>query len=179
MSCRSHFFYILDSDYLSVGTKMLSVMSRMTMLWGQENVKNMEHEESKQWRGKRRNCHIKTLNFPKSASKSPKSDSWMPLQHALTTYSFSVLKRTVLTDGHPLHWDLTLSAMIPTAASLASTDLTTPATSFPAASNSPASVPTNVRVCLRRKCTFNACPYQKSHGSTQSIYLIVFTWTQL
>lgn len=96
----------------------------------------------------------------------------MPLQHALTSYSFSVLKyRTVLTDGHPLHWDLTFSAMIPTAASLASTDLTTPATSFPATSNRPASVPTNVRACLRRKRTFNTCPYQKSHVSTQSIYL--------
>lgn len=54
----------------------------------------------------------------------------------------------VLTDGQPLHWDFTFSATIPTAASLASIDLTTPATSFPAASCRMASVPTNTRVCL-------------------------------
>lgn len=56
-----------------------------------------------------------------------------------------------LTDGQPLHWDLTFSATIPTAASLPSIDLTTPATSFPGASNGPASVPVNTRVCLGEK----------------------------
>lgn len=58
------------------------------------------------------------------------------------------LKRK-LTAGHPLQWDLPFSIMIPTAASLASIDLTTPFTSFPAASRGPASVLTRVRVCLR------------------------------
>lgn len=54
----------------------------------------------------------------------------------------------LLTDGQPLHSDETVSATTPTATSLASIDLTTPATSFPAASRGPASVPNNVRVCL-------------------------------
>lgn len=59
-----------------------------------------------------------------------------------------------LTAGHPLQWDLTSSSTIPTAASFASIDLTTPFASFPAASRGPASVLTRVRVCLRgnRKC---------------------------
>lgn len=61
----------------------------------------------------------------------------------------------VLTEGHPLHWDLTFSSMIPTAASFPSTDLTTPFASFPAASSGPASVPTNVSVCLRGNCKWN------------------------
>ena len=61
------------------------------------------------------------------------------------------LSEQVLTDGHPLHWDLTFSAIIPTAANLALIDLTTPVTSFPAASCGPASVPTSVSVCLCRK----------------------------
>lgn len=55
----------------------------------------------------------------------------------------------LLTLGHPLQWDLTFSSMIPTAASFASTDLTTPFTSFPAASGGPASVLSRVRLCLR------------------------------
>lgn len=69
-------------------------------------------------------------------------------------------REQVLTDGQPLHWDLTFSAMIPTAASLPSIDLTTPVTSFPAASGAPASVLTNVRVCLESEAFkyFKMCP---------------------
>lgn len=67
----------------------------------------------------------------------------------------------VLTEGHPLQWDLTFSSMIPTAASFPSTDLTTPLTSFPAASSGPASVPTNVSICLGGNCKWNLCPDQE------------------
>lgn len=70
----------------------------------------------------------------------------------------------LLTDGHPLHWVLTFSATIPTAASLPSIDLTTPATSFPAASSGPASVPFNLRLCLRKRKNYDVkCVYITQH----------------
>lgn len=91
-----------------------------------------------------------------------------------TNFGAEVDRKKVLTAGHPLQWDLTFSSIIPTAASLTSTDLATPFTSFPAASKGPASVPTRVRVCLRGNPKWNL-PLAQDGGSSTGTGML--TWT--
>lgn len=83
------------------------------------------------------------------------------------------------TDGHPLHCFLSFSAMMPTAASLASIDLTTDSTSLPGVSDGPTSVLTSFKVCLKRSQTFLKCDHVREKHQYAQLSLHLYSYLDL